>query len=619
MKSNSIYKKNMGALKSCHPNIFHQLEDLQYDRSPYSMIISENGLPTIAIEKGSRKIYLSSKRNPLIESKRIATSVLDGTEQLVVLVGLGPGYTLKEMLRKNKNSLFMVIEPDPELFLELMKTIDLSDIIYSKRVSFYIDPESLDYDEIAPHPSAAIIKFFVSRAYRNLYEEQVIRLEREFNSHQNTKRINIATLKRFDRLWTRNTFKNAPYFFRLAGIERIRDSCTGIPAFVVAAGPSLEKDIDILDQHHRNAVLIAVDTTLKPLLKRHILPDIVISVDPQLVNSHHLARITGVNTQDGLPILVADPAVYSTTLRNYPGIKMLTSSVFYPGKIIERFSGVKGTIAAGGSVATAAFDLARFIGSDPIVLMGLDLSFKGLKTHMTGSLVEEYTLSHSNRLKTAYNFLGDYVRSGKPNTIKDKTGKLVLSDRRMLLYKSWFEHQMKDEKKTVINATRSGLSIRGIPDIKPDRLDKYISKDQGKKSELIGQLRYLVQNTPVSLAHLHNFQDYLHSTMKHMQELQLICSEAQRTSQILLQNRSDHKERSLTEADARILSFIEENRLISMVMQSLINEILGAKQTVTTQRAIQNSIDLYRGMSEAAIFLFEVMKKTENKLSKIKN
>jgi hypothetical protein len=582
------------------------------------MIISENGLPTIEVKKGSRKIYLSSKRNPLIESERIATSLLDGTEQLIILVGLGPGYSLKQMLRKSKNSLFVVIEPDPVLFLELIKTIDLSDIFHSKRVSFVIDPNKLDYDEISPHLSAANIKFFVSRPYRNLYEEQVIGLEREFNSHQNTKRINVATLKRFDRLWTRNTFKNAPYFFRLAGIERIRDSCTGIPAFVVAAGPSLEKDIDILDRHRRNAILFAVDTTLKPLLKRHILPDFVITVDPQMVNSHHLARVTGLNTRGELPVLVADPAVYTTTLRNYPGITILTSSVFYPGKIIERFSGVKGAIAAGGSVATAAFDLARFAGSDPIVLMGLDLSFKGLKTHMTGSLVEEYTLSHSDRLKTALNYLGDYVRSGKPNTLRDKTGNAVLSDRRMLLYKSWFEQQMKDEKKTIINATRSGLSIRGIPDIQPDVLDEYIHKDPGKKSDLIRQLRFLLQNTPVSLERLHNFQDYLHCTMKHMQDLQLICKEAERVSQILLHNRTVREEKSLAEADARILSFVEENRLISMVMQSLINEILGSNGTVKVERAIQNSIDLYRGMGEAAMFLFGVMKKTENKLSKIK-
>jgi hypothetical protein len=619
LRNNPIHKKNWGALRSHHPDILRQLEDTKYDRSTCRTIISENGVPTIEVEKGSRKIYLSSKKNPLIESERIATSALDGTEQLVVLVGLGPGYTLRELLRQSINSLFVVIEPDPVLFLELVNTIDFSDIFYSKRVSIFIDPERLDYDEIAPHLSATNIKLLVSRPYRILYEKQVIRLEREFNSHQNTRRINIATLKRFDRLWTRNTFKNAPYFFRLAGIERIRDACTGIPAFVVAAGPSLEKDIDILNQHRSNAILIAVDTTLKPLLKRHILPDFVITVDPQLVNSHHLARVTGTTTQGILPVLVADPAVCTTTLRNYPGIKILTSSVFYPGKIIERFSGVKGAIAAGGSVATAAFDLARFAGSDPIVLMGLDLSFKGLKTHMDGSLVEEHTLSRSNRLKTVSNYLGDYVRSGKPSALRDKTGNVVLSDRRMLLYKSWFEQQMKDEKKTIINATRSGLSIRGIPDIQPDGLDRYIPRDPGKKSELIGQLRLLLRDTPVSFESLQSFKDYLHLSMKHMQDLQLICLRAEKLSQILLQNGTVREEKLLAEADARILSFVEENRLISMVMQSLINEILGTIGIVRVDSAMQNSIDLYRGMGKAAMFLFDVMKKTENKLSIINN
>jgi hypothetical protein len=251
--------------------------------------------------------------------------------------------------------------------------------------------------------------------------------------------------------------------------------------------------------------------------------------------------------------------------------------------------------------------------------MGLDLSFKGLKTHMDGSLVEEHTLSRSNRLKTVSNYLGDYVRSGKPSALRDKTGNVVLSDRRMLLYKSWFEQQMKDEKKTIINATRSGLSIRGIPDIQPDGLDRYIPRDPGKKSELIGQLRLLLRDTPVSFESLQSFKDYLHLSMKHMQDLQLICLRAEKLSQILLQNGTVREEKLLAEADARILSFVEENRLISMVMQSLINEILGTIGIVRVDSAMQNSIDLYRGMGKAAMFLFDVMKKTENKLSIINN
>ena len=91
---------------------------------------------------------------------------------------------------------------------------------------------------------------------------------------------------------------------------------------------------------------------------------------------------------EGLPVLVADPAVYPSTLRNYKGPLVLTSSVFSPGKIIESFAGPKGDIAAGGSVSVSAFDLARIIGADPIILLGLDLSYSGGKPHFSGSFME---------------------------------------------------------------------------------------------------------------------------------------------------------------------------------------------------------------------------------------
>ena len=97
------------------------------------------------------------------------------------------------------------------------------------------------------------------------------RIERDFQSYVNGKRINIATLKRFDRLWTRNIFKNCAHFFILPGVEALRDRGRGFPAVILAAGPSQEAQLPLLQKLQDRAILIAVDTVAQPLMKRHII------------------------------------------------------------------------------------------------------------------------------------------------------------------------------------------------------------------------------------------------------------------------------------------------------------------------------------------------------------
>ena len=52
------------------------------------------------------------------------------------------------------------------------------------------------------------------------------------------------------------------------------------PAFIVSAGPSLDKNIEELKNIKGRGIIMAVDTAIKPLLKHGIVPDIIASVDP---------------------------------------------------------------------------------------------------------------------------------------------------------------------------------------------------------------------------------------------------------------------------------------------------------------------------------------------------
>jgi hypothetical protein len=627
MDNNKNFIKNSRALKFRYPDIFKKIVHLTYDRSRYRKIITEKGLPTLEVRVKDGWILLNSSKDPFQEAKRLVSSSTDGTEEVVAVAGLGMGYQVEELLHKSEHTIIAVLEPSDELFCEIIRTRDISHILSSERVFFFFNPRDVDYSGISPLPFIPRMKLIISRPYNMLFGEIMKEFIQGFHTYLNSIQINTATLKRFDRLWTKNTFKNTPHFFSITGIDSIRGIMKGIPAVVLAAGPSLDDEITLLKVIKERAVLISVDTALKPIMKRGIVPDFVVTVDPQYINSFHLANIEEIANGKALPVLVADPAVYPSILNNYPGQKLITSSVFPPGRIIERFSGGKGIVSSGGSVATTAFDFARFTGAEPIIIMGLDLSYRTGKTHLSGSFIDEYIYSRNTRFLTAQTILSNSIRKGKPTVVEDKTGRRVFTDRRMLLYKSWFEQQLRCGKISVFNATKGGLKIEGMEDISPEELLNLLSKNRRKGflKKMNSRLRKgFIKELAIKKSGIEGFLGYIKVVIANLFRMERLARKAlhiiERSSNLDVKLTIDEMA-ELEKLDTSLLSFKEENQLLSMVMQSPINEVLSRKANKGDDDWLGNSRKLYSSIEDSLNFLNNLlsttMKRMENLLQSI--
>ncbi len=622
MKSNIIYEKNLRALKKLSPILGGKVEQNHRDNFTFRVPVSESGVPTLEVSNKESSLLLHSRRDPMEEAKRFVNSHTAGTEQVVAVVGFGLGYHIEELLKANKTSTLLIIEPSLSIFSEALKTRDLSTIFLSERILIISDSDFIKYEEVIQVPSWSNVKFLVLRPYSFLFKEEVAKIRKNFYSFLNRTEINTATLKKFDRLWTKNTFKNAPYFFTLSGLKKLKGVLRGIPAVVICAGPSLDDDLTILPRLQKNAFLIAVDTTVKPLLKRGIKPDFAITVDPQFINSFFMAGIKSlVKEESELPVLITDPAVYPTTLRNYTGIKVLTSSVFSPGKIIERFAGEKGSIAAGGSVSVAAFDLARITEADPIILLGLDLSYSSGKTHFSGSFIETYILARVGRFKGAQTFYVQYLREGSPSLITDKNGSRVFTDKRLLLYKSWFENQVPGTRATVINAASGGLDIEGIKNVPLIKLEGEIKKRGFNRSDIEKKIATLLKYHETDPKKLTQFSEYLVRVQNNLISLKDLSGEAVRLSRKLFNRTGGSQEakvkNDLDAIDKKILSFREENQLVSMVQQTAINDIISNPESKQENDFLVSSLKLYSSIEEGADFLLSLIRLSKKKLRKL--
>jgi hypothetical protein len=208
-------------------------------------------------------------------------------------------------------------------------------------------------------------------------------------------------------------------------------------AIVVAAGPTLETllpKLAALRAGDSPPILIAVDTALRSLLAAGIEPDYVVVADAQYWNARHLAGLAAPHAT-----LVTEIAVHPSVFR-FPCARILLYDSANPvTRELSAGQPTKGALAAGGSVASVAWDLARCLGATDIYLAGLDLAFPRKRTHARGSLFERQSHQRSARLAPQETAAVAALFSAPTILAQDYAGRPLLTDQRLRLYAWWFE------------------------------------------------------------------------------------------------------------------------------------------------------------------------------------
>ena len=159
------------------------------------------------------------------------------------------------------------------------------------------------------------------------------------NKHKNE--INAATTKKFGKLWSNNCKKNAKYINQLEFINIYKNKFKDIPFVIVAAGPTLQKNLinlkklyDSKKTKNKEVIIVCVETALKILLKNKINPDFIILTDPQFWAYRHIA-----GAQAPESVLITELSTYPSVFRFNCKKIVLCASQFPNGKEIEQKAG----------------------------------------------------------------------------------------------------------------------------------------------------------------------------------------------------------------------------------------------------------------------------------------
>ena len=482
----NYFAKNLESLKAKEPELVIRLQQMRPDSRVRTT--RRGGVPVgieIKCESGASAKFVKTDVPDGV--KRLAEKKLFSFSEVIILLGIGLGETLVETLKSaDSTSFVLLVESNPAHFRELLENFDLSEALSDPRVSISVGENPVDAVMtrlerefgIFTRPNFQVLKNGLSVSCDTEYYQQV---ENVLSQLGIMARSTLKSICDLSGKWQKNILANLPYIIDSPNIRSLFGSMKSVPAVIVAAGPSLDKNCRWLEKAGESMLIICVDTAVKTLLKNGIRPHFVVSVDAKPENYFHLE---GVDSSGYT--LVANPVTCPLILSSHRGEIIVTSYTEPLVKWLEKFTGDLGTNLTGGSVATAAFDFALRLGCSPIILAGQDLAYTGGRSHSSGGQVEELLYKPPGQpLKPdEMNMrLLDMMELGR---VEGNIGHTLYASQAMNAWKSWYEIRIGKESIDCINGTEGGAVIKGA---KRMCLQEAVMKYMGRPANLRERIR----------------------------------------------------------------------------------------------------------------------------------
>lgn len=453
----TIYEKNMQAIREHHVRLHEYLETTQPEQSVeirYEAAEDETLYPVVT--KGGLEYRLNSKYNPKEASMQyISQFKKEGSYSVFFLLGFGDGRSIEALAQTLDETMTLIVyEPSVAIFQKTLETFDYTDLLKKKNVYLIVESENMlqeylesgisfnnirmlrlgilpNYDSIYPKECKHMLEtmiYFMNKT--KIYRNTIYNFREEFAAH--------ALSNMYDYLWQTDTH----YLKKRLAEEDLSD----VPAIIVAAGPSLNKNVQELKQAKGKALILVVDAALRAVVNAGITPDLGITIDARVPERF----FEGIN-------ISAFPFAFEAISKE-DIVRKHTGKHFYddfPCNIIAKIVMEKKKycleeIPTGGSISTSAFSLVKALGFKKIVFIGQDLAFTGGQTYNSGLKMEQKEDEQYQKKRVIVQ-------------VKGNDGTMLDTDYQMDMYRKWIENEILKlpEDITVINATEGGAKIEG--------------------------------------------------------------------------------------------------------------------------------------------------------------
>ena len=373
---------------------------------------------------------------------------------IIITFGIGLCYLLDEVYNTYPSKIF-VFEPDIKVLHFVLNNVDISEHLASGRlyITDNIDELMRKLSEI--YITKDKVEVVYLKNYAVVKSQELLELTQKVYETCRSKMVDINTITKFSRTWLLNTLKNinAVNSSNAYKLSDLKNKFSGQTALILAAGPSLNENIEKIKANRDKFVIFAVNKVLRVLDANNIIPDFAVCLDSTRVDLT-LAGLEEFCAKTNCIMDIKSDSVLFT--KNFKRIFIAFSQNDMVVKKLAEYNDIT-AYESGGSATTLALVAAIKLGFSKIIFAGLDMAFKGDVIYSTGEVMNKVADSQI------------VVSNIKKNLVKVKsvTGDLVNTREDYAAFIQHFEALIKDLGfDEIYNTTSFGAYIEGMKNIK---------------------------------------------------------------------------------------------------------------------------------------------------------
>lgn len=432
--------------------------------NPWEWAKTSQGEPNLQNKEG---LSLHSPKGAAKEARKWYEGIAPFDKQVLFVHGIGLGYIyeeLKSWLQLNPRRFLVILEDDPAILARFLETERADKILHDHQVifKFFPAPELVGWGAFRQQFEwlcnafcsvawdISTLPFYLE--HRNepsrLIENQ-LRMNLRFRSYFYSERV-----ERFNLIF-RNFFCNLPLIVESFKVPHLYGKFEGVPCVLCGAGPSLSKQFETIRSLENKALILGSATGFNILNRAGIYPHFGLGIDPYDIQESRQLTHFGYETPffyqfrffHKAAALIHGPKIYIGSM-SYERL-----AVWFNKELqLPHFENVEL-----GVTTTNVFSyLAVEMGCNPLILAGMDLSYHH-KTRYAEGLARHGT-DPEKHAKHDVEVSQDTLKAVDMEGNEIETQWIWLEEAAQ-----FSELANSNPKKEILNATKGGLKILGIP------------------------------------------------------------------------------------------------------------------------------------------------------------
>ena len=399
-------------------------------RENYHIEPTNSGSLTLNKRCGDSSFYFHSNQNPWQEAETFAESCSENEIFHYTIIGFGLGYHIIKMLQKDARYQVTVLEPDIHILGCAFQYMDLSPALTEKRFQLIFSPDLQDLGKyVDARQSKLMIHYPTMMTLENKKTQNI--LKDYF--------LQMSSVEEQKQYLEENFYYNM--LRKDISLDSFQEDFKNKTVIYLGGGPSTETklpDIKAFLKVTPDTVTICAGKVYRMLLAQGFVPDYVIITDAKPGLSWQLRDIH--KTLSKLLYL-------STASRDAVNAFCGETIIFFQKDVkdSEDFANANGLtlFETGGSVSTAAVDIALRLGCKSLITTGLDLAYPENKSHAFG--ISGNVTAHASYIHATDIYGNDIITSPAFRT-----------------YRRWIEHRILQAGNINCLNITDGILIQGM-------------------------------------------------------------------------------------------------------------------------------------------------------------